>query len=136
LYKEHLKGGARFGRRGVVGSVYRNDQDGYRVQSKFHNTGVHTKTSLDLDSRSDLSLIVDFDRNYQQSPGPLTEAQFNANPRQADPTFVTNAVYAVVKELRMGASYHRELFGLDNLQATAYVSPRWLNPFQQIGVFI
>jgi iron complex outermembrane receptor protein len=136
LYKEHLKGGARFGRLGVVGSVYRNDQDGYRVQSKFHNTGVHTKTSLDLDSRSDLSLIVDFDRNYQQSPGPLTEAQFNANPRQADPTFVTNAVYAVVKELRMGASYHRELFGQDNFQATAYVIPRWLNPFQQIGVFI
>jgi iron complex outermembrane receptor protein len=136
LYKEHLKGGMRFGRGGIVGSVYRNDQDGYRVQSKFHNTGFHSKLNLDLDSRSDMALVVDFDNNYQQSPGPLTEAQFNSNPRQPDPTFLANAVFAVVKELRMAAKYHRELFGQDNLEAVAYVIPRWLNPFQQIGVFI
>ena len=136
LFKEHLKGGARFGKMGVAGSVYRNDQDGYRVQSKFHNTGFHSKLNVDLDSRSDAAFIVDFDNNYQQSPGPLTQAQFLTNPRQPDPTFLSNAVYAVVKELRVGATYHRELFGQDNLEATAYVIPRWLNPFQQIGVFI
>ncbi|MEO7684826.1 MAG: TonB-dependent receptor [Gemmatimonadaceae bacterium] len=136
LFKEHLKGGARFGRLGLTGSVYRNDQDGYRVRSKFHNTGFHSKLKLEPDSRSDLALIVDFDNNYQQSPGPLTEARFASNPRQADPTFLTNAVYSVVKELRVGASYHRELFGQDNLEAIGYVIPRWLEPFQQIGVFI
>jgi len=136
LFKEHLKGGARFGKVGVAASVYRNDQDGYRIQSKFHNTGFHSKLSLDLDSRSDAALIVDYDNNYQQSPGPLTEAQFLKDPRQPDPTFLSNAVYAVVKELRVGASYHRELFGQDNLEAIGYVIPRWLNPFQQIGVFI
>ena len=81
-------------------------------------------------------MIVDYDHNYQQSPGPLTAAQFANDPRQADPTFLSNAVYAVVKELRVGASYRRELFGDDNIEVTGYVIPRWLEPFQQIGVFI
>ena len=136
LYKEHLKGGAQFGRIGFAGSVYRNSQDGYRIQSKFHNTGYHSKMNVDINPQSKLGLILDYDHNYQQSPGPLTQALFVANPRGADPTFITNAVYAVVTELRAGATYNRELFGQDNIEATAYVIPRELDPFQQIGVFI
>jgi iron complex outermembrane recepter protein len=66
----------------------------------------------------------------------LTDAQFRANPRQADPTFITNAVFAIVEESRVGAVYHTELFGQDDLEVTGYVLPRGLGPFQQIGVFI
>ena len=136
LYKEHLKASEQFGKIGLAGSVYRNDQDGYRVQSKFHNTGFHSKLNVDINPRSKLGLILDYDHNYQQSPGPLTQALFLKDPRTADPTFITNAVYAVVTELRAGATYNRELFGQDNFEATAYVIPRDLDPFQQIGVFI
>lgn len=136
LFKEHFKGGGQYGRFGFFGSVFRNDQDGYRAQSKFHNTGFHSKLNYNINPRSNLLLIFDYDNNYQQSPGPLTEARFRQDPRQADPTFVSNDVFAVVKEFRFGAVYHRELFGQDDLQVTTYVAPRRLGPFQQIGVLI
>ncbi len=124
LFKEHLKGGAQHGRFGFFGSVYRNDQDGYRRQSSFHNTGFHSKLNFDINPRSNVLLIFDYDNNYQQSPGPLTDARFRQDPRQADPTFVTNDVFAVVKEFRFGAVYHTEVFGQDDLEVTTYVAPR------------
>ncbi len=136
LYKEHFKGGGQYGKFGFFGSVFRNDQDGYRAQSKFHNTGFHSKLNYNINPRSNLLLIFDYDNNYQQSPGPLTDARFRQNPRQADPTFLRNDVFAVVKEFRFGAVYHRELFGQDDLEVTTYVAPRRLGPFQQIGVLI
>ncbi len=136
LYKEHIRFGGQYGKFGFYASGFRNDQKGYRVNSKFHNTGFNAKLNFTPDSRSNLMLVLGYDNNYQQSPGPLTDAQFRANPRQADPTFISNAVFAVVKEFRFGAVYHRELFGADDLEITAFIIPRDLGPFQQIGVFI
>ena len=136
LYKEHLSSGASFGRFGFYASGFRNDQEGYRAQSRFHNTGFNAKLNYNIDNRSNLLVILGFDRNFQESPGPLTDAQFRQNPRQASPTFVTNDVLSVVKEFRFGVVYHRELFGQDDLEFTGYIIPRTLRPFQQIGVFI
>lgn len=136
LYKEHLSAGGQYGRFGFYAAAFRTDQDGYREQSRFNNTGFSTKLSFNVDERSSLMVILGYDDNYQQSPGPLTEAQFLADPRQASPAFLANDVFAVVKEFRFGAVYHRELFGEDDLEITGYVIPRTLGPFQQIGVFI
>ena len=136
LYKEHLRGGGQYGKFGFYASGFRNDQKGYRVNSKFNNTGFNGKFNFTPNTRSNLMIILGYDNNYQQSPGPLTDAQFRLNPRQADPTFIANAVFAVVKEFRFGAVYHTELFGQDDLEVTGFVIPRTLRPFQQIGVFI
>lgn len=87
LYKEHLSSGASFGRFGFYASGFRNDQEGYRAQSRFHNTGFNAKLNYNIDNRSNLLVILGFDRNFQESPGPLTNAQFRQNPRQASPTF-------------------------------------------------
>lgn len=136
LFKEHLSSGASFGRFGFYAAGFRNDQEGYREQSRFHNTGFNAKLNYNIDNRSNLLVILGFDRNFQESPGPLTDAQFRQNPRQASPTFLTNNVLSVVKEFRFAAVYHRELFGQDDLEFTGYIIPRTLRPFQQIGVFI
>lgn len=136
LYKEHFKIGGQRGKFSYFGSLFRNDQNGYRQHSRFNNTGFNSKFGYTPDSRSNLTAIVSFDRNFQQSPGPLTAQQFAANPRQADPTFLTNDVYSVVKETRLALIYHRELFGEDDLEISGYVIPRWLRPFRQIGVLI
>lgn len=136
LFKEHLSMGGQYGRFGFYASGFRNDQEGYREQSRFHNTGFNAKLNYIVDNRSNLMVILGYDDNYQQSPGPLTEEQFRADPRQASPAFLANDVFAVVKEFRLGAVYHRELFGEDDLEITGYFIPRTLGPFQQIGVFI
>ena len=136
LFKEHFKFGGEKGRFNYFASGFRTDQKGYRAQSRFHSTGFFSKFNFELDSRSKLTGIVSFDRNFQQSPGALTAAEFAANPRQANPTFVTNDVHAVVKETRLALTYHRNFFGKDDLEITGFVIPRILRPFRQIGVFI
>ena len=137
LFREHLKlGGETGGGLNYFASVFRTDQDGYRAQSRFNSTGFHGKVRLSVDQRSDLMLIASFDRLFQQSPGPLTEAKFLQNPRQADSIFAANNVRSTVEEFRLGAVYRRELFGDDVLELTGYYIPRHLGPFQQIGVRI
>ncbi len=136
LYKEHLKFGGQRDRLSYYFSLFRNDQDGYRANSRFNNTGFTSKFRYTIDSVSSLTGIVTFDRNFQQSPGPLTERQFAQNPRQADPTFLANDVHSVVKETRLAVIYHRQIFGDDDLEITGYWIPRTLKPFRQIGVFI
>lgn len=136
LYKEHFKLGGQSGKLRYFGSLFRNDQNGYRRHSRFNNTGFNTKFGYTPDARSNLTAVVSFDRNFQQSPGPLTAQRFAQGPRQADPTFISNDVYSVVKELRTAVIYHRELFGDDDLEVSGYVIPRWLRPFRQIGVLI
>ncbi len=136
LYKEHFKFGGQRNKFSYYAGFFRNDQNGYRVHSRFNSSGFHSKLSYTPDTRSSLTAILGFDRNFQQSPGPLTAQQFAQNPRQADPTFIANDVYAVVKETRLALIYHRELFGKDDLEITGYLIPRRLVPFRQIGVFI
>jgi len=136
LFREHLKVGGRSDRYTWRISGFRTDQDGFRQNSVFTSTGFDSKFSFSFNDRSRLTTIVSFDRNFQQSPGPLTEAQFNQNDRLADSTFVANGVRSVVEELRFGLNYRREFLGQDALDFTGYYIPRHLGPFFQIGVRI
>nr|MBA3553296.1 TonB-dependent receptor [Gemmatimonadales bacterium] len=136
LFREHAKFGGETGSLNYFASAFRTDQDGYRAQSAFHNTGFHSKVRYRIDDRSHLTTIVSFDRQFSRSPGPLTEAQFLADPKQADSTFAANDVRSTVEEFRLGVIYRRELFGQDALELTGYYIPRHLGPFQQIGVRI
>ena len=136
LFGEHLKFGGQDGNLNFRLSGYRVDQTGYRQQSAFFNTGFDTKTRFTIDERSSLTAVVSFDRNYERSPGPLTQQQFDQDPRQASPTFLQNDVHALTDELRLGVIYRRDIAGTGSLELTGYYTPRHLGPFQQIGVRI
>ncbi len=136
LFREHAKFGGESGKLNYFASAVRTDQDGYRAQSRYNNTGFTAKTRYTINEKSNLTTLVGFDRQFSQSPGPLTEAQFGSNPRQADSTFLANNVRSTVEEFRLGVIYRRELLGQDALELTGYYIPRHLGPFQQIGVRI
>lgn len=136
LFREHAKVGGETGNLNYFFSGFRTDQSGYRQNSQFNNTGFNGKARFTLDPRSSLTAILGFDRNDERSPGPLTQARFDQDPKQADPTFLSNGVRAVTDELRLGLIYQRELLDHSSLELTGYYLPRHLGPFQQIGVRI
>ena len=136
LFREHAKLGGESGSFNYFASGYRTDQSGYRQNSTLASTGFQSKFRFTLDDQSTLTTVLGFDRNDERSPGPLTQARFDQDPTQADPTFLANGVRAVTEELRFGAIYQRLLLDHSSLELTGYYLPRHLGPFQQIGVRI
>lgn len=136
LFREHIKVGGRGDRASWRISGFRTDQEGFRRHSVFTSTGFDSKLTYTFDDRSRLTTLIAFDRNFQESPGPLTETQFNQDIRQADSVFIASDVRSVVEEFRFGLNYRREVFGQDVLDFTGYYIPRHLGPFFQIGVRI
>lgn len=136
FFREHAKVGGETGNLNYFFSGFRTDQSGYRQNSQFNNTGFNGKARFTLDPRSTLTAVLGFDRNDERSPGPLTQARFDQDPTQADPTFLANGVRAVTDELRLGLIYQREVLERSSVELTGYYLPRHLGPFQQIGVRI
>ena len=136
LFREHAKVGGDNGNLSYFISGFRTNQSGYRQNSAFNNTGFSSKVRFAVDNRSSVTAVFGFDRNDERSPGPLTQARFDQDPKQADPTFLASGVRAVTDELRLGVIYQRQFFEHSSLELTGYYLPRHLGPFQQIGVRI
>ncbi|MDZ4714995.1 MAG: TonB-dependent receptor [Cytophagales bacterium] len=60
--------------------------DGYRNQSAFRRDAFHADITLFADSRNVLSTTLFYTDLSYQTPGGLTRAQYDADPRQARPT--------------------------------------------------
>lgn len=136
LYREHAKVSGETGPLSYRISGFRTDLHGYRKQSRFDDTGLDSKFVFTVDDRTRITMLLAYDRSFQQSPGPLTAAQNAANREQASPTFATNDVHSYVDELRFAGIYNRQLFDRDEFQFSGYYIPRHLGPFVQIGVRI
>ena len=61
------------------------DADGYRVQTKIHKDVVTWESALKVSDKQRLHAYISYSDFYYQTPGGLTLAQYNANPRQARP---------------------------------------------------
>jgi iron complex outermembrane recepter protein len=136
LFREHLSYGGQKGDLSYMMSAFRTDQEGFREHSAFNRTGFHSKFGLALDPRTDVSIVFSFDRNTEESPGPLTAEQFAQNPRLADPAFVESDFRSTIEEMRFGVTYRRrDLLGLgpDELEILGFYVPRHLSPFTQLG---
>ena len=136
LYREHAKVSGQTGPLSYRISAFRTDLRGYRKQSRFDDTGLDSKFVFDIDDRSRVTMLLAYDRSFQESPGPLTAAQNAVNREQASPTFAANDVHSYVDELRFAGIYNRQVFGQDEFQFAGYYIPRHLGPFVQIGVRI
>jgi iron complex outermembrane receptor protein len=73
--------------RGTI-SVLNSMLDGWRPHSSSSTTQVQARFASPLDAHTRLGVLVDAVSNLNRFPGPLTQAQLDADPRQANPTFV------------------------------------------------
>ncbi len=59
--------------------------DGYRDHTAFDRLMLQARGTTAVDSQSDLSFVVFHSRLFYETPGGLTPAQYESNPRQARP---------------------------------------------------
>jgi iron complex outermembrane recepter protein len=78
---------ARFGKKENQNQITysHNQNDGYRVQSSMRRNNFSWQSVLKTSDRNQLSASVLFTDMYYQTPGALTLAEFNADPKAARP---------------------------------------------------
>lgn len=85
LQRYQLSG--QFGSDKVKASIqYAHQQaDGYREQSKMDRDAINTDVKFVIGTKSSLNATVFYTDLYYQTPGGLTKAQYDEDPRQARP---------------------------------------------------
>jgi iron complex outermembrane recepter protein len=119
---------------GVVGALgyqanaTRTESEGYRDYSRQRSDNGFARVSYDADGGTYALEWLGVNTPLAQNPGAITRAQFEANPRTADPLSVRKAARKEVTQSQFGATARR--FGQRwETEASAYVGTRGLyNP--------
>ena len=89
FHREQAVAGSSWARRLPAPPSYLSHFDGWREHSESATTSIQNRLSAPLGDRTRLGVMLDFVSNLNRFPGPLTQAQLDADPKQASPTFVS-----------------------------------------------
>jgi iron complex outermembrane receptor protein len=107
--------------------------DGWRTHSRSFSTVVNTGIESPLGDRTRLGVYLLAGGNSFRIPGPLTRAQFDANPQQAQedpqaysPTFVQRDERRYNRLGRLGVTVSHDFDAANGLSFMAFVNPKYL----------
>ena len=110
------------------GNVARTESDGYREFSRQRTTNGFGRVSLDVGGGSYALEWLGLNTPLAQNPGSLTRAQFDANPRMADPLSIRKSARKEVEQSQVGLTA-RHGFTRADVEASLYAGTRSLaNP--------
>ncbi len=131
--KEMVDVGALVGTGRMYLSMSNTTADGWRAHSPSSQMLVTTGLVSPLGEKTTLGVHLSGTSNVFRIPGPLTLAQYNADPSQAqDDTLVYNPTYVQRDERRnnrlgrIGVVLTHELDGDNMIEATAFAQPKYL----------
>lgn len=129
------KASGTIGSFGYVASASRFRTDGYRDHSATTRTLGNVKLTLRPDDESKLTLVANSVSLPQaQDPLGLSRAQFEANPRDVDPSALTFNTRKTVDQSQGGLIYERRLNPSNAIQFLVYGGHRNTEQFQSIPV--
>ncbi|MEA2761866.1 MAG: iron complex outerrane recepter protein [Gemmatimonadaceae bacterium] len=120
------KAGGSAGGFSYQGNVARTESDGYRDYSRQRTTNGFGRVSLDAGGGSYAVEWLGLKTPLAQNPGSLTRAQFDADPRQADPLSIRKAARKEVEQSQLGLT-GRHSFTRVEVEASAYAGTRSLS---------
>ncbi len=84
---QNIFASARFGKQGNHNqfTYAHNESDGYRIQSKMRRDNLSWQSQLKVSDKQQLTASLLFTDMYYQTPGALTLAEYNNNPKAARP---------------------------------------------------
>ncbi len=100
--------------------------DGWRRHSASSTTQLNSSLVFSPDEETRVRIIANGVRNDFQIAGPLTRAQFESNPTQANATYAARRERRANRVARLGASVMTNLSETQSLEALAYVTPKLL----------
>ncbi len=125
-----------------LASAWRTQQDGYRDNSNFNQTGFTSKAVFRPDARSTITGVMSYDNLGQDVPGGLTEAEMKTRPTIADSTSFAkvNGVrldnFGRFDEFRFGLNVLRSLTETEQLETQLFYVPRTIHRAPALTQFI
>ena len=110
---------------GYQANVARTESDGYRDYSRQRMTNGFARISLDRGGSYALEWLG-MDTPVAQNPGALTRAQFDTNPRLADPLSIRKSARKAVTQSQLGIT-GRRAGERGQIEASAYAATRSLD---------
>lgn len=122
-----LRAGTPLGEAGGVGglTLTRTITDGWRAHSDGERTLVTAGVQTPLGTRGRLGVFASGTSNFFRIPGPLTMAQVEADPQQANPVYAGRGERRHNRLGRLGALYEHHV-GSHEVRTSLYVQPKFL----------
>ncbi len=111
---------------GYQGNVARTESDGYRNYSRQRMTNGFARLSLDGARGSYALQWLGMDTPRAENPGALTRAQFEVDPRLADPLSIRKSARKAVTQSQLGLTARRA-FARGEIEASAFAATRSLD---------
>ena len=110
----------------VWASFTNSDFDGWRAHSNARRSVMTAGASGLVSDRTRLGLYLSAANNLMHIPGPLTQAQLAADPRQANAAYVSRDERRYNRVGRLGVSIDHDLDSTTTLSSALYVNPKYL----------
>ncbi|MEW6510081.1 MAG: TonB-dependent receptor [Bacteroidota bacterium] len=131
--RQSVQAGTLIGKGRLFLSLSNTSFDGWRAHSRSNSTIFSTGIESPLDEHTRLGVYLLGGVNAFRIPGPLTEAQFANDPRQAQddpqaysPTFVARDERRFNRLGRIGMTLAHEFSNAHEVSVMAYVNPKYL----------
>lgn len=121
-----LNGRGAAGAARLAGTLTHTSFDGWRAHSDSRRTALNTSVLAPLGPRTRLGLFALGTDNLFRIPGPLTAAQLDADPRQANPTYAQRDERRHNRAGRLGARLDHDLGATTTSSVALFVNPKVL----------
>jgi iron complex outermembrane receptor protein len=127
LARYAVRTSAPIGERGVLWANFTNTSfEGWREHSDARRALVNGGASGRVGDRTRLGVYFTAANNLMHVPGPLTQAQVDEDPNQANPTYLQRDERRYNRIGRLGVSVDHDLSSTFSLSSMLYVSPKYL----------
>ena len=127
LTRYAVRTSAPMGASGMLWANFTNTSfDGWRDHSDARRALVNGGATGRVGERTRLGLYFSAANNLMHVPGPLTQAQVDADPNQANPTYLQRDERRYNRLGRLGVSVDHEVSSTFSLSSMLYVNPKYL----------
>jgi iron complex outermembrane receptor protein len=127
LARYAVRTSAPLGERGVLWANFTNTSfDGWREHSEARRALVNGGASGRVGEGTRLGVYFTATNNLMHIPGPLTQAQVDEDPNQANPTYLQRDERRYNRLGRLGVSVDHDVSSTFSLSSMLYVSPKYL----------
>jgi len=127
LTRYAVRTAAPMGASGMLWANFTNTSfDGWRDHSDARRALVNGGASGRVGERTRLGLYFSAANNLMHVPGPLTQAQVDEDPNQANPTYLQRDERRYNRVGRLGVSVDHDVSSTFSLSSMLYVNPKYL----------
>ena len=126
LQKYAAKAGTDLGNGQIFGAFSQSYFDGWREHSSSKRGVLNLGLISNLSLSTRLEVLISGASNLFHIPGPLTDSQYAANPKMANPTYVQRDERRYNRLVRMGINLEHAFDESNTIQSMVYVNPKYL----------